>query len=311
MKKLGLKVLSITLSVTNLLNFSPIKINAAGQTIPAKTINTNLNKNPKEESKAKRYLKTGLKVAGAAAATCVSLYALRIGLLSKFFNLNTEILKKMYLQDYKDHIEPNKLTKRQEGFSWCWVACLQAQLKTIDIEKEQKEIYQEISGKSASWFEALRFYGLISFENLENAKKSTKGSYFNDSMTYIGNVKNYINQLTLGNYKFEVEFFNVNDDNDDDNDVDKICKLIKQVYEKTSHHPFGIIDCNLSSPHMVNVVEIDKNDNIVIECPQTELRRTESLEEFVRRYKHNANLKELIKDAGVPGFSVYYLSPTA
>ncbi len=67
MKKLGLKVLAVTLSITNLVSFSPIKINAAEQqTISQpKTSDTNLNKNLKEESKALKMLKAAGIGAGA------------------------------------------------------------------------------------------------------------------------------------------------------------------------------------------------------------------------------------------------------
>ena len=69
--------------------------------------------------------------------------------------------------------------------------------------------------------------------------------------------------------------------------------------------------CQIPHSHAVNVVEIDKNDDIVVECPDTEIRRTEPLKNFVERYRFRG-LTNIIKEKALPdGLPIYYLSPTA
>ncbi len=292
MKKLGLKVLAVTLSITNLVSFSPIKINAAEQqTISQpKTSDTNLNKNLKEESKAKKYLKTGLKVAGIGAGVGVTVYAglqlMAIGGLTVANHFIIEKTKKEYLEKFKGNIEPNKLTKCQEGTGWCWLACLQALLKIKGFEKTQKELYKEITDKSPGWFKITRTNGLL-----------LRGPMDSSNVTY-GLIRKYINEKT--NYNFN------NKTNISTNNEDQLCAAIKYVYEHKG--PFSILDSlcsdksgNANMLHFVNVVEICENDDIIIECPTTGLRRTENLKDFVKRYNENDYFKKY-------GVNYFYLA---
>ena len=302
MKKLGLKVLAVTLSITNLVSFSPIKINAAEQqTISQpKTSDTNLNKNLKEESKALKILKAAGIGAGVGVTVYVGLQLMVIGGLTVADHFMIEKIKKEHLEKFKGNIEPNKLTKCQEGAGWCWLACLQTLLKIKGkgFEKTQKELYKEITDKSPGWFKVTRPNALL-----------LRGSFGDDlianfiilTSVSVDLISKYISENT--NYEFIPRRIVC-----DNFDSDAPCNLIKDIYKNNIKGPFSILDSlcsfntgNVTMLHFVNVVEICENDDIIIECPTTGLRRTESLKDFVKRYNENEYFK-------TDGVNYFYLA---
>ena len=163
MKKLGLKVLAITLSVANLLNFAPIKINAAEQqTIPQpKTSDTNSNKNLKEqEFKAIKHLLKCMGIgavvgAGVGAVVGAAIFeGYDLMCKGRNYNRHMEQIKKEYNKLNFKNCKTIELTECEEGSCWNWLACLQAllKIKEKDFKKTQKELYKEITDKSPGWF---------------------------------------------------------------------------------------------------------------------------------------------------------------
>ena len=290
MKKLGLKVLAVTLSITNLVSFSPIKINAllSSKQSQPKTSDTNLNKNLKEESKALKILKAAGIGAGVGVTVYVGLQLMALGGLTVADHFIIEKTKKEYLEKFKGNIESNKLTKCQEGTGWCWLACLQALLKIKGFEKTQKELYKEITDTSPGWFKVARPNTLLLEESFEDDLIS---NFIMLASVPCDLISNYISENT--NYEFKHDIIRCGNF-----DSDAPCNLIKDIYKNRVKGPFSILDSLYSDKlgtttvvHFVNVVEICENDDIIIECPMTGLRRTESLKDFVKRYNENDYLK--------------------
>ncbi len=290
MKRIVLKSLAITLSAISLLNISPIKTSAD----PGSTL--------------KNVLK-GVTIACAISSTYYGSYRVTNFAIKNSDCITTtrsntlRELRESYQIEFQNHTEPIVFTKRQEGVSWCWLACLQALLKDRKIEKTQVQLYKEITGKDPGWFECTRKNGLVFFENLEIAKKNQRGYAYDDNHIYLDQIRKYIDQSTNGNYEFKVEYF----DMDMDTKVDDVCAKIKNIYKNNENHPFSIIDSRAQILHMVNIIKIDNNDNVVVECPGTEIRRTEPLKNFVERYRF-PTLKNIINKYKLPGLAIYYLS---
>lgn len=290
MKKMVSKSLAITLSITSLLSFLTIKTNAD----PGSTFKSVLK---------------GITIACAISSSYYSVANLAVKHSDCITTTRSNTLRELresYPIEFKNQTEPITFTKRQEGYMWCWLACLQGLLKDRGIEKTQVQMYTEITGKNPGWFECTRKNGLIFFENLEIAKKNQRGYAYTDDDIYLDQIKKYIDQSTNGNYEFKIEYFNM----DMDTKVDDVCKKIKNIYRNNRNHPFSIFDSRAQVLHMVNVIKIDNNDNIVVECPTVEIRRTEPLRNFVERYRYPA-LTNIIRDSGLPGLAIHYLSPTA
>ncbi|MBQ2671340.1 MAG: hypothetical protein IJG00_00805 [Clostridia bacterium] len=309
MKKIVSKALAITLSAISLLNISPInalddkKLDEPQitQQIQEQDVTTT-----EEKSDLLKYLKEGLIGAGVGVGVYVSFKLLRIGICTERLDYLIEQTRKEYLEKFKGHIGPNILTKRQEGIGWCWLACFQGLLKDRGIEKSQKELFKGITGKSPGWFEVTRsnamelpkeegFFEMLL--DLINTKRQKLVSQLGLIDYY--SIKEYINKEFKLNLSYEK--IHVTEDNTDD-----ICDCINNVYQKNKK-PFAIWDSMVANYsggvvnlHMVNVVEI-KNNYITVECPTTELRRTENIHDFVKRYNENKVFR-------VMGVFLYWIS---
>ena len=105
-------------------------------------------------------------------------------------------------------------------------------------------------------------------------------------------IRTYINEKT--NYNFK------NITNISTNNEYQLCAAIKYIYEHKG--PFSILDNVYKyTRYFVNVVKID-GDNIIIECPVTGIKRTESIKNFVKRY----NEHDYFKNYGV---DLFYIAP--
>ena len=293
MKRIVLKSLAITLSAISLLNVSPINALADKKLDEPQITQQLQEKDATTEWKSEllKYVKVGLIGAGVGVGTYVFFRLLTIGILTKYVDHITEQTRIEYLEKFKGHIGPNILTKRQEGVGWCWLACLQGLLKDRRIEKSQKELFKEITDKSPGWFEVTRLNGMEPPKNFFEVVLEP----LNTERTRIVNLIEPVDYYAVEKYiseKFKLSLcykrIQVTKDNTDD-----ICNSIKNVYERNNKKPFAILDSMVSAvtdgmvyTHMVNVVEINGND-ITIECPSTELRRTEKISDFAKRYNEN------------------------
>lgn len=300
MKKTGLKTLAVILSITSLLSISPIKTGAVSKNDLRMTM-----------------IGVG---AGAALVTTAAAFGILAGNLLVL--LKKDVIKRHWKNElFKDHIESNKLTKRSKGYNWQWLACLQGLLKNRGIEKSQKSMYKGITGKSPNRFECFRRNGLAFFEDSYEAKKLKSnykgtgllGDGTEGSCAYLGQVRNYIEKVSNNKYTYKVEYIDA-----DVGKISDVCNKIKEIYIKNGKSPFSIMDSTGYVVHTtVNIIEIDENDNIIVEDPYLELRRTEPLENFVARYRNfriseiggNAKLTQTFKKHKIPGIPVTYIAP--
>lgn len=234
-------------------------------------------------SSAKEWIKNHLLISGAismlggAYLVPIVCKGARVAVLT----INSKCGEKVYMNSFNkvfDNVSTNKYTSKQEGVGWCWIACIQGMFKNLGINVSQKEIFNKIYGTNPSLFKALRLNcmpaGSLSKKTVNSINNIHSGYKLNKCMVYMDNINN------------------------EKDGIERIKKSIKEYRKLINNNVFAIYDsfaCSFFENgsallHFVNVVDIDDNDNITIEDPQSGLSRIEKLDTFCARYYENEGL---------------------
>lgn len=202
-------------------------------------------------------------------------YGLRIGeigLKTVTYKLLVDQYRENFLQTFSD-TTGNQYTKKQEGITWCWLACIQGLLKYHKIDLSQEDMFKMIFKTNPKYFEVERREPLYAGVMLKIANSPISSSLNNNGFKLRGGLIR------------ACDFDNGN----------QIREIILDYYNSIGNQPFCIIDSfagaqqqtgsGLRLIHLVNVVNIDTTDNtITIEDPQIGLSRTENLNDYCDRY---------------------------
>lgn len=202
-------------------------------------------------------------------------------------------LSKDFSEHFKNSATTCKLTKRQEGRMWCWLACLQGLLRYHNIEKSQKEIFK---GISKSWFvsefEHNRNAGLSIYsskENMKNAGKIEESECDLKNTIFPSMIKEYVERVSEGRLTYQILYINKHLSNEG------IKQTILSIYNKIGKRPFSLLANHTSCGHFINIVKIDGNGTMYIEDPAFQKGRKESIDNYVRNF--DANVAEMVNGA--------------
>lgn len=240
-------------------------------------------------------------------------------------------LKSLYEKEGFFNIKFSNYTKKQEGITWCALACLQGLLKYKSIEISQKDIYKGAFGNIwyTPFFEVHREKGGLSlFSDVNDCADTSMdliygenglrpGEYSEEQLEYIkkndeffkviefmtnsfvlchDKVSAYVEKATKNKYTYKVGFITV--DNKNKEDFKKhIVEQMKELF--TEQKIFSILDSLAYSrgrqAHFVNVVGVDGN-NVTIEEPTSGYSYTRTLDGFAEGLSEIANRNKDIKD---------------
>lgn len=191
-------------------------------------------------------------------------------------------LSESFSERFKENAITCRLTKRQEGRMWCWLACLQGLLRYHNINKSQQEIFV---GVSNSWFvpnfEHNRNSGLSIYNSKENMKTVGK---INDvesrakDVIFPSMIKEYVEKISNDKLTYQMVYLNKNLSNEG------LKQTILEIYNRIDKRPFSLLANHISCGHFINIVEIDADGIMHIEDPAFAKGRMESIDSYVRNF---------------------------
>lgn len=176
--------------------------------------------------------------------------------------------KLQFEQDFPMH-QDSEHTPHKQGVFWDWAACAEGLLKIRGITVTQKNIVKKL------------FSG---YEIFKSNRQQDIGTRIIHDMQLRVQWEKMLSKMAPGLH-FRQTFVVLNDE-PNTNDVKN---YILNYYGTIGRQPFAIVDSYYYGgepyAHFVNITQIDDNDRMTIEDPETGLKRTENIENFCSRYK--------------------------
>ncbi len=216
--------------------------------------------------------------------------------------------KNWFSKNFTRDLTECKITSRQEGAMWCWLACLQGLLRYHNINYSQEDLLKQIYFTLfISPFESGRNQGLSLFDNPQKEFENLKKNHSHNSLIayissrtsiYAGMIKKCIEKISDNKLTYQMVYINSS------LTKNQLKESINDIYTKIGKRPFMILSNHCSSLHFINIREINKNGKMFIEDPQTAQGRTESLDNFLSNYD-----KEVLKrtESEFPGIPVAFI----
>lgn len=195
-------------------------------------------------------------------------------------------LSQDFSKRYAGKLTDCKITQRQEGQMWCWLACLQGLLKYHGINKSQKEILKGISYFTPiANLECDRKTGLsiysskINMANIEHCKYDY--SFNGESTIFPNMIKDYVEQISNRKLTYQMAYIKPH------SGEDNIKKSIYDIYNKIGRKPFSMLANHTSVGHLINVHHINNKGIMYIEDPAFGKGRKESINKYVKHFDTN------------------------
>lgn len=279
-----LSVALTSLMVSNTVFASP-NTNFAEPSCTSKITNTLKNAGEKVVKFAKDHPVLASTIAATGVVSTAIL--LKDPVKAAFYYLNYECCRIDYRSAFKD-TKKNTITPRQEGDSWCAIACLAGLLKYKGFEVEQKDIYKSAFKTSkVPIFECNREKGGLSIcpinkEEGEQIRNEVGDFFFSrrDDDVHQSQFDEYVKKVSNNKLRYQKLYIPYNIGSEC---IINAIKSILEKYKKVSiTDPFAL---EMGSSHFVNIVDIDNDKNtITVEDPGTRLSRVQNIRNFVKGY---------------------------
>ncbi len=210
-----------------------------------------------------------------------------------------------YRVAFKGITGKNTITPRQEGHSWCAIACLTGLLKDKGIKVEQKDIYKNLF--KTSWvpiFECNRKRGGLStspmnkeeINQLHDANLDKVANSRKSDSVYQSQFDEYVRKVSKNKLRCQKLYIPYNIDQE--HTINAIKSILKKYKKVAITDSFNL---KSGAYHCVNIVNIDNDkDTITVEDP-VGLSRVQNIKDYVSEY--NSKFIDADKDSY---FDVYF-----